>query len=322
MGSELLKAAKTWLTARPRLLSLLLRIRFPQFQVRANTNTLEVRRVTARHGHREIWLKKEHAVYLGDVLREFDYYFASVEPDDRPGGIRVCDFSSDKPHRVPGVGIPFVFPGLPEGGATNNAYLDFFQLKPGATVIDLGAYAGLTGYLFAAAVGPAGRVVAVEADPATYRVLEQNVQSMRVAGTTWLVPVHAAIWKQNGTIEFLSEGNMGATVAAHARRKGETVLVRAITLEQLLAEMAIEKVDAIKMDIEGAEYDVLPALLPMLAAHRPRLILEVHRDAAGKIDFDGLCELLATIGYTTRRVLQSETETFPLLAARPKEDVD
>jgi FkbM family methyltransferase len=218
---------------------------------------------------------------------------------------------------VPGLGLDFVFPGLPEGGSTNNAYLRTLSLKEGETVLDLGAYAGLTAYLFASAVGPTGRVIAVEPDPETYRVLSGNLERVRSKAVGWIEPVQAAIWSERGTVKFCSEGNMGATTSSHARRGHEPVDVEAKTLQQLAEEYGLDRVDAVKMDVEGAEYDVIPAAGEFVCRFRPRFIIEVHKDEFGVIDTAAIEKAFSGFGYSCRFVTQSMAEAFPLLFACP-----
>jgi tRNA A58 N-methylase Trm61 len=115
-------------------------------------------------GTKTVRLHKRHSIYSADIIQGFNYYFGSVEPF-LEGHQEIVDFSIPKFHTVKGFDlIPIHFPSLAEPIETNSQYINFASLRPGDTVLDLGAYSGLTSIFFKEIVGKEGRVVAVEAD--------------------------------------------------------------------------------------------------------------------------------------------------------------
>jgi FkbM family methyltransferase len=237
-----------------------------------------------RNGRREIRVAASHGAYAVDLVREFDLYFGAVA--SKPvAGRDVCDFSAPRLHVVPAFGVELMFTSLPEAVDTCNTYLDALDIEPGQVVLDAGAYCGLTAFLFARAVGPTGRVVSVEADPSSFACLESNIARLGVANVT---AVNAALWRTPGSLRFSTEGNLGSAVVDLATRQEVTVEVRAVTMLDLAAELRLTRVDRVKMDIEGAEYDVLMS--------------------SG--DFRGL-------GYRTSKLRQAERERFPLIRCVP-----
>ncbi len=311
---RILALLKTLVPRRPRLLLAILGPMYRNYEMGVSRNGGFL---YFRSDDREIRIAPRHAAYSVDVLREFDYYFSSVVPEVRSDGVAVAHFSRPKLRRVPGLDPAFVFPGLPEGGSTNNAYLRTLKLEGGETFLDLGPYDGLTAYLFASEVGSTGKVIAVEPDPVTFRVVSGNLERVRSKTVGRIEPVQAAIWSERGTVELCSEGNMGATTSSHVRRDHEPVDVEARTLQQLAEEYVVDRVDAVKMDLEGAEYEEIPAAGDFVRRFRPRFIIEVHKNELGVIDTAAIGRAFSGYGYSCRLVTQSAAEAFPLLFAYP-----
>jgi hypothetical protein len=155
-----------------------------------------------------------HRVALNWVISSFDYLFKSVEPFGT-GQHSIVDFSTPRFHEVLGwKECPVLFPGFSEPLVTTRQYVELLQLVSGETVMDLGAYAGLTTMYFAKAVGDEGQVIAVEADPENFWALQTNLDLFRkIARGSRIHAVQAAVWSDNEGVEFSSEGNMSSNIA-------------------------------------------------------------------------------------------------------------
>jgi FkbM family methyltransferase len=117
---------------------------------------------------------------------------------------------------------------------------------PPRRILDLGAHVGAS-VLFFRSRWPEAEIVAVEASPRLAGILERNVRGLGVEVR------HEAVAAEPGYIGFL-EGERSWT-GTTAGASESTVLVPAVTLDQLLDE----PVDLLKIDIEGAEFEVLEA---------------------------------------------------------------
>ena len=263
-------------------------------------------------GQQAIWVASAHAPYIRDVIREFDYYFSAVTPTEIDGAL-VVDCTRPRLQQLDGIDRPILITGLPEPNATNQAYVDALNLPVGGVVIDGGAYCGASSLLFAEVVGKKGRVIAVEADPVNFSALQTNTEHSSV-----IERVPAALWSQAGTLTFASEGNMGSAVQAdggEVRPGGSRDTVEAITVAELIQRCGLERLDGIKLDIEGAEYAVLPTLGPVIERFQPRLVFELHANSGQAKD--AVMKALTGFGYRTTQVQQSENEGAPLIVAVP-----
>jgi FkbM family methyltransferase len=268
---------------------------------------------------RQVWLSRANAVYLPDIARSFEYYFGAVEPFDLPasaGGGRVVDYSTPRHHQVVGFSdFPVMFPTLAEPYQTCEQYLDFARLREGQTVIDLGCYAGLTTVAFSKAVKAAGRVIGVEPDPGNLSAARANLSLHRRINdldNITLLPV--AVSHVETTVTFSAEGAMGSAIAdIVGGYRGAIIEVQGLTLEGILARAGVERVDFIKMDIEGAELRVLQSAETFLRTHRPRMIIEPH-EVDGRLIVRELASLLKSYGYRVEIVDQFGV-SLPLVTA-------
>jgi FkbM family methyltransferase len=150
----------------------------------------------------------------------------------------------------------------PSGPLTD---LMFQLIRPGDTVLDLGAHVG-TFSLAAAALGC--RVVAVEASPRNVELLRASVhcggfENMRV--------VHGAVTDRPGMVQFMPHGPHGVVFTPAVDLP--SVTVPAVTVDQILEEIGRPRVDFIKMDVEGSEIAAVQGMRRLLAGREPPSIL-------------------------------------------------
>lgn len=152
------------------------------------------------------------------------------------------------------------------------------ELRPGDTVLDIGANIGCFALQAAQHVGPTGRVIAVEPERDTYAALEQNIARNHATNIT---ARRLALGAEAGTVD-LHVADKSLFSSVHERIDGrdmtgtEVQRVPQMTLGQLLEEEQVRTLDYLKMDCEGAEYDILSEDAGVGLASVRQLILEVH----------------------------------------------
>jgi FkbM family methyltransferase len=180
-----------------------------------------------------------------------------------------------------------------------------FTLAPGQVVFDLGGNLGVFATRAAKQVGPTGRVIAVEPHPDNFRRLKGNADRN---GLTWLDCVQAAAGEREGEVPlFIHERGINHSLV---RGSGKSVTVPLRTVDSLVSERGLTRVDFLKIDIEGAVPAALRGASQTLKRFRPLISLE--RDTAE--ESEGLDEIFAAHGYARRDL---GIFTF----ARPKETV-
>lgn len=142
----------------------------------------------------------------------------------------------------------------------------------GGVAVDAGAFIGRHTLAYAHAVGPRGRVVAAEPLPENYRQLVHNVQ---LNGYAQVTCVPYALGCEDGEVWLTYEAET-STASSH-RRLPRRCHVPQQMLDHLLEQLGIGSIDLLKIDVEGAELEVLEGAQQILAASpRARLVIEVH----------------------------------------------
>ncbi len=226
------------------------------------------------------------------MLQDFDHYFSGVAPDRITEEELLVDLSRPAYHTLLPSGLRLFYPSMLEHEDIIRTYMDFACLEPGAQVLDLGAYAGDSTAFFSLAVGPTGRVLAVEADPMNLAALRRNVAEL---GLSNVVIEGSALLDLDGAVTFQAEGSIGSGIAETSDTHGFELEVPALTLPTLIARHAVDRVDFIKMDIEGAEVRVLEANRDLLQCLRPRMIIESH-PCQGVSNLERILQILRSLG--------------------------
>ena len=165
-------------------------------------------------------------------------------------------------------------------GTFESAELAFVErfLKPGMTMLDLGAHHGLYTLLASKRVAPGGKVFAFEPSPRERRALHLNA----LLNLCWNVTIQGlALGSENTRANlFVVEGSQ---TGCNTLRPPDVlcgtspVRVRVTRLDDWLDSQRINQVDFIKLDVEGAELDVLMAAERLLnRTPRPVILAEVQ----------------------------------------------
>jgi FkbM family methyltransferase len=177
----------------------------------------------------------------------------------------------------------------------------FFHHRPGAgdTIVDVGAGDGLDCLAFSRAVGDAGTVLAIEAHPTTFGLLEETC---RLNGIANVVPVKCAVMDRGGSMTMAEGGGHRDqySIASAGSGSERTVEVPATTLDELCAEQGIGEIDLLKMNIEGAEPFALDGARETLArtAHVSVACHDFMSDRDSKLATKGLvAEMLRQSGF-------------------------
>jgi FkbM family methyltransferase len=141
---------------------------------------------------------------------------------------------------------------------------------PGMVFLDIGANVGYYTALAGHAAGPAGRVLALEPDPESFTYLTQTIHANRLTNVT---SFQLAASDQVGSAQlYISANNRGDNRLYANELASDVVTVGTTTVDALLQQVGIA-VDVIKMDVQGAEGQVLNGMKGMLAQSRPITLL-------------------------------------------------
>jgi FkbM family methyltransferase len=151
------------------------------------------------------------------------------------------------------------------------------HLTPGMIALDIGANVGAHALPMAARVAPSGRVFAVEPTRWAYRRLVVN-RRLNHHLEHVLIPVRAALGHTGSEpAEYYASWNLKEQRGVHELHRGALRSAhgaRGLTLDGLVAELELTRVDFIKLDVDGGECDVLSGGHDTLARMRPPILFE------------------------------------------------
>jgi FkbM family methyltransferase len=207
---------------------------------------------------------------------------------------------------------------------------------PTDTVVDIGAHTGVFSVI-AARKASKGRVIAVEPDPKNFQVLQRNLQLNNLEN---VVPVQAAVWRdgrcrltQIGDYNNNSTLHPDALVAEGAGAGGrrvrlsewmdrhhlanQSVSVQSVSLLSLIRRYRLKRIDLLKIDCEGSEYDILWNA-PASALNRMRRIaMECHTFRGRRTPGRMAC-FLRKAGFDVRVQSDGPNDLNPIIfALRP-----
>jgi FkbM family methyltransferase len=187
----------------------------------------------------------------------------------------------------------------------------FYSYTParGDVILDIGAGSGIETRLFADAVGPGGRVYAIEAHPETYARLEMTI---RQNGWRHVIPVFAAvIGEPSGTVYI--EDRVQDLSNAISTQAGTSFphAVPGISLDALCDRYNIGRIAFLKMNIEGAERLAIRGMSRCVhSISRACLACHDHRTARGESDFFATSSVVRTF-FESHGFLIATRDTHP-----------
>jgi FkbM family methyltransferase len=174
-------------------------------------------------------------------------------------------------------------------------------LPPGGIAIDVGANVGWHTLLMSRLAGRQGRVLAIEPNPSVSAELRRNLQINRTQNVEVMV---CAVGGAEGVLSLLAPAaNEPGAASGHVVAAGETgpgvISAPARTLDAIVAEANVDRLDFIKLDIEGYEWPALRGGEKTIARFRPPIVFEFDVSYAprGGGSSDVLSEFFFRFGY-------------------------
>lgn len=164
---------------------------------------------------------------------------------------------------------------LYSGNERDNQRVYASVVKPGDTVVDAGANWGVHSLYLARLVGSGGQVHAFEPHPEVINELRWHVDRNLLQQVT----IHACgLLDGAGEIPFVLGENSKTShiLGTHDESSGKKVIVPCRTLDEVMEENGVTSVRLIKVDVEGAEGQLLKGAEKTITRFRPNLVVELH----------------------------------------------
>lgn len=180
-------------------------------------------------------------------------------------------------------------------------------VRQGSVVYDIGANVGYYTLLASQLVEGSGQVFAFEPVPRNLGFLRRHLELNRIGNVT---VIEAAVSSANGEAHF----DTGPNPAMGHLADGGSLKVRSITLDTFVLEQAMPPPEVIKIDVEGAEADVLAGGRETIRRHGPLILLATHGEAVHR----ECCRILDSQGFVVETLDGRPVHQSDELIARPR----
>lgn len=189
-------------------------------------------------------------------------------------------------------------------------YLNEYDIHEGDVVIDGGAYQGVFTLVASKLVGDEGKVIALEPDTETFQKLLSNIELNNI---TNVIPVKKGLWSKKSVLKFsnthkddaslfFDENDMGA--------KSNVNHISVVSIDDLLNYLNINKVNFIKLDVEGAEIEVIKGSKHTLLENDVKLAIGTYHFLEGEQTYIKVEELLKKMGYDVKTAFSEHLTTY------------
>jgi len=187
-------------------------------------------------------------------------------------------------------------------------------LKEGMVCLDIGGNIGYYVLLESKIVGKTGKVIAIEPSPINFDCLKKNIQ---LQNGNNVFAYNMAAGDKDSNVRFLiyeGAGNSCMVVPDGEVSKwpGKLISVPIRMMDTFLTEIDVEKIDFIRMDVEGYEKNVIAGLKNTIQKSKPVIHVEVHVNIMGIDKTKDLLETFKKEGYETIAYVPRDIDT-PLI---------
>jgi len=201
---------------------------------------------------------------------------------------------------------------------------EHFSPKDGEIIVDVGAHIGHYTIISSKRVGPNGKVIAIEAHPDNFEMLNRNIKLNKL---TNVIPLNYAVYSKETKLKlYLPVEESGFTIyntimVNRAKPEEKSIEVNANTLDNLLLQrqkqkqngISHENINWIKIDVEGAEFEVLKGATSILSKSKDiSLLIEVH----GNDNYKPIVEFLKTYNFKIEFEKSNENGDWRHIIAR------
>ena len=189
-------------------------------------------------------------------------------------------------------------------------------LQKGMTCLDVGANIGYYVALESKILGDQGKIIAIEPSPQNFEYLKKNIAMQKAKN---IAAFNFAAGDKNGYINFVSdenESNSGRVIPDSEvdNWPGQVVKLPVKTIDSFLIEIGIDKIDFLRMDVEGYEYHIFQGMKDTIKRSKPIIQIELHKSIMGTETTKKLLEELKNEGYELKSYIPREID-IPIIGS-------
>lgn len=271
------------------------------FSLRFFNNT-----VALKKRDKKILFPRNQMYFFWEALGHFNEYFDSFETE-RIDGRTVLDFSQTRDQVIKFLGVPLLVHGTTEGEWILKGYTKKYLPQPGDVVFDCGAYCGMCTYYFSKLVGPTGKVYAFEPDEDNYQIVLKNIERHRLDNVTL---VKKGLYAHSTTLQFNNRGSGLSKLAGDQTHLVNVSLIEVVSLADAYAQFNLTHLDFVKMDIEGAELEVIEGAKEFLKDKNVHFAIASYHYRNGEQTYKTLEKIFTEIGYKSETGFPRQLTTW------------
>lgn len=198
---------------------------------------------------------------------------------------------------------------------TNNS-LKGFEINSHDIVVDIGAHVGYFS-IYSASRNKDGKIYSFEPYIESFKILEKN---LKINNITNVVPINLGVSKNAGNLDLYLQSNFAIGNSIYGERNSKSkIQIKTISLRDIINEYKITKIDFLKLDCEGSEYEILLNLDKISLDKIKRIVAEMHPDIED-YKIKDVIDFLNTHKFAVKIIkpTQDDSELVMLYAIREK----
>lgn len=186
---------------------------------------------------------------------------------------------------------------------SENWMWNHLSIRKGYVFVDIGAHIGKYSIPIAKIVGDNGLVIAVEPCPENYMTLKENI---KLNGLKNVIALKMAAWNKKCKIKLF----IGDKGGLHSLKKDfglGYIVVQADALDNVFDQFGVKNINYVKIDVEGAELEVLKGLERTLQMLKPNIVIEIKDENISEVN-----EFLKELGYFSVQIAPNYYKLSPM----------
>lgn len=184
-------------------------------------------------------------------------------------------------------------------------YEQFYKVRKGDVIIDAGANEGYLSIYYAKKVKAEGKIFAFEPDKINVSEMKRNI---KLNDNVDNIKIYEdLLWKENSRIEFFEAGTVASSVH-YQPKNSRKVFRKAITIDSFCKKENLDRLDFVKMDIEGAEIEALIGAKDILKKFRPNFVIASYHSVNGELTYIKVESFFKDNNYPFKTVFYKDGE--------------
>jgi FkbM family methyltransferase len=174
----------------------------------------------------------------------------------------------------------------------SDMYQKCHQMNKGDVVIDVGAHHGYFSILALMTIGKEGKLIAIEPSKRNYRILKRNLSGF--PSNNYII-IRKGIWSKKDNLKlYLWVDGLSHSLIMQKRN---FTMVPVDTLDNILKNISVNRVDFLKMDIEGAEIEAFKGLINTITNNKIKLSIAAYHTLNNQPTCNTLAPMIESLGF-------------------------